>query len=85
MEIGIGSIVWILCGIFNAIMIIKHVKLEDMIEYLLALMGVILGPFVTVLILCSLWAKHSISAEARQELRENIREQYDELLKTESK
>ena len=35
MEIGIGSIVWILCGIFNAIMIIKHVKLEDMIEYLL--------------------------------------------------
>ncbi len=85
MEIGIGSIVWILCGIFNAVMIIKHVKLEDMIEYLLALIGVIMGPFVTALILCSLWAKHSISVEARQELRENIREQYDELLKTESK
>ena len=85
MEIGIGSIVWILCGIFNAVMIIKHVKLEDMIEYLLALIGVIMGPFVTVLILCSLWAKHSISVEAHNELLENIRAEYDELLKADSK
>ena len=85
MEIGIGFIVWILCEIFNAVMIIKHVKLEDMIEYLLALIGVIMGPFVTVLILCSLWAKHSISVEAHNELLENIRAEYDELLKADSK
>lgn len=81
----ISTILWILCGIFNACVIFKRVKLDNAINVLLAAMGVCMGPFVTLLILISLWASHSSAIEGRNELSADIRERYDELLKPEVK
>lgn len=81
----ISTILWILCGIFNACVIFKRVKLDNAINVLLAAMGVCMGPFVTLLILISFWASHSSAVEGHNELSADIRERYDDLLKTESK
>ena len=81
----ISTILWILCGIFNACVIFKRVKLDNAINVLLAAMGVCMGPFVTLLILISLWASHSSAVEGRNELSADIRERYYELLKPEVK
>ena len=66
----ISTILWILCGIFNACVIFKRVKLDNAINVLLAAMGICMGPFVTLLILISFWASHSSAVEGRKELRE---------------
>jgi hypothetical protein len=81
----ISTILWILCGIFNACVIFKRVKLDNAINVLLAAMGICMGPFVTLLILISFWASHSSAVEGRKELSADIRERYDELLKSEAK
>ena len=59
----ISTILWILCGIFNACVIFKRVKLDNAINVLLAAMGICMGPFVTLLILISFWASHSSAVE----------------------
>lgn len=45
----IKQIVWLICGVINAIVIYRHIKLESPIEMIIIGMAALMGPILTII------------------------------------
>ena len=77
----IKQIIWLICGVINAIVIYKHIKLESPIEMIIIGMGASMGPILTIIFAILYLGSANERIKKKEEAAKSIRSRFDDLLK----
>lgn len=77
----IKQIIWLICGVINAIVIYRHIKLESPIEFLIICMGALMGPILTIIFAILYLGSADERIKKKEEAAKSIRSRFDDLLK----
>lgn len=77
----IKNIIWFICGVINAIVIYRHIKLESPIEMIIIGMGALMGPILTIIFAILYLGSADERIKKKEEAIKTIRTRFDDLLK----
>lgn len=77
----IKQIIWLICGVINAIVIYRHIKLESPIEMIIIGMGALMGPILAIIFTILYLGSADERIKKKEDAAKSIRSRFDDLLK----